>query len=177
MRRRKLFTLAAGVSAVLCAGACALWVRSFWVGEEWDRDVPGGRVGVGSSHGQVWWVRSDFRRSTFNPYGPSGYHTYPAATDAWDTAPTSWSFAGFRWMNYYNSFGTLGPGPDVRAFTMPDWALVLVAGILPGRWLVTRMRRHRHGPGSCRACGYDLRATPDRCPECGSVPAAKGERA
>src|SRR4051812_31841756 len=26
--RRKLFTLAAGVSAVLCVGACVMWVRS-----------------------------------------------------------------------------------------------------------------------------------------------------
>lgn len=33
--RRKLFTLAARVSAVLCVAVCVLWVRSYWRADEW----------------------------------------------------------------------------------------------------------------------------------------------
>jgi hypothetical protein len=46
-------------------------------------------------------------------------------------------------------------------------AACLLPGIRLGRVL---RRRRRRDPGVCPACGYDLRATPERCPECGTMP-------
>lgn len=59
------------------------------------------------------------------------------------------------------------------------WICALTAAF-PCVWLllfVQRMReqRRRRRAGLCPKCGYDLRATPERCPECGS-PAAPEAR-
>src|SRR4051794_28842260 len=49
---------------------------------------------------------------------------------------------------------------------LPGLALIGLVVSLVGRSL------SRHGgrfpAGLCRRCGYDLRATPERCPECGA---------
>jgi hypothetical protein len=55
-----------------------------------------------------------------------------------------------------------------------DWACCLGTAILPAIWLVSfrlNRRKQRQVAGLCRRCGYDLRASKGRCPECGTVPA------
>jgi hypothetical protein len=56
----------------------------------------------------------------------------------------------------------------------PYWFLIGLTALLPAtavfRMLLNRRSRRRIAGKFCRHCGYDLRATPERCPECGTVP-------
>jgi hypothetical protein len=49
--------------------------------------------------------------------------------------------------------------------TLPYWFCVLTLAIWPALAAWRRYRGNRSG--FCPHCGYDLRATPERCPECG----------
>ena len=58
----------------------------------------------------------------------------------------------------------------VAALRLPYWLPHYVAWLVIAVTLIEPLRRralrHREA-GLCEGCGYDLRATPDRCPECG----------
>jgi hypothetical protein len=66
----------------------------------------------------------------------------------------------------------------VTVATAPYWPLIVMFSILPGIWWYARQRDCvRRQLGLCGVCGYDLRATPQRCPECGTVPAVTSDHA
>jgi predicted RNA-binding Zn-ribbon protein involved in translation (DUF1610 family) len=60
----------------------------------------------------------------------------------------------------------------VVSIRMPWWVAALILAV-PEIALLAKRRQRRIVPdvrSSCESCGYDLRATPEQCPECGSKP-------
>jgi hypothetical protein len=71
------------------------------------------------------------------------------------------------WTSAY-SYGKLG------IVIIPTWFVLLSTGAIPAAWcslfLRNREPERRKRLNLCLTCGYDLRATPNQCPECGTVP-------
>lgn len=143
---------------LLCAGTCVLWARSNWVFDAWDWNAGGARYSIGSANECLFYDRMAVPTLTgLRPVGYNAIHPNAAAAPIlvpdWSLlgfAITHKSLAGISWF-------------DVR---IPDPAILcLLAGL---SILVSRRARRGKALGRCPVCGYDLRATPERCPECGT---------
>jgi hypothetical protein len=142
--RRRLSNLAAAVSLMLCAATVALWVRSCSVRD----DVVYRSVNVWSHTGRC-------RFAVVVP--PTDFKLISADIRHAATQPAYSAFS------FYMSNGRLH-------VCVPHWFVLSVFAAVPAAWLSLYARiRRRLTRGRCASCGYDLRATPERCPECGAV--------
>lgn len=73
-----------------------------------------------------------------------------------------------RWHHYGLAIADLRTEKNLVVSAHYGWVVFLFS-ILPAIWLITRLRRRKRiSANACPVCGYDLRASPDRCPECGT---------
>jgi hypothetical protein len=170
---RRLFTILSVLSLVLCFGTTVLWIHSYFraAGASYG-DTEHYSIRSERGHVELW---------TYRPYGFAGefrYGTWPAKprselkelAASWRGVGTSVWFLGFAFV------AREVPPTVFRAIAIPHWFLALFFAVLPVLYLRARLRsRRRHRIGLCRRCGYDLRATPDRCPECGTFTTADTE--
>jgi hypothetical protein len=96
-------------------------------------------------------------------YGPLTHqHLEESARNILSSGVRKWEFAGFA---YARNGGT---ADSTSVVGVPLIYLILATAVLPTLWWLHHRRSIRRGPGHCSNCGYDLRASPDRCPECGT---------
>jgi len=99
-----------------------------------------------------------------------GIRAFSWATSDWQQSMTLPS-GGVALTHQHLSWITIAGFPVSRGLP------ITVTAIAPSCWAISFLVRQarssrRLRENRCHACGYDLRATPERCPECGTVPAA-----
>ncbi|MDB5173458.1 MAG: hypothetical protein JWN51_2231 [Phycisphaerales bacterium] len=169
---RRLLTPLSALSLLLCVGVCVLWVRSYghW---EWAAYQDRG--------GRTFTVTSRLGAAVFDvtdgwPPGivaaPFRVHSGPLYASSLPP-PNRWYWLGLGFDRATQSIGVSGTplwtGTATSAsLVVPHGFLCLLTAYAPASraW---GLYRRRVRPGLCSSCGYDLRASPDRCPECGTV--------
>ena len=177
MRRvlRHVFTILSAISLLLCVTTCVLWVRSYWWCDTLRHESPERlkASGIQSNLGELgafdcrWIYDSGDRRLGWTlkkwPAAPRLAFTRFVENDP----KRSWSSVLGFGLGYIDQRSS--PVYVARYFYFPHWFCVLTFAVLPAIRLRSILRtRRRDRVGLCQRCGYDLRASPERCPECGT---------
>ena len=196
MRRalRHLFTILSALSLLLCVANCVLWARSIRGGDVFG--VPIGSATVLTLVSQRGALHLKSLTETETPFSgvwegdrrPGDDHPF------WEVANVSNKVWQVNWTQYsYEKgwsaqWGRIGAQEFAYKYRVnlpqglvtvagkkaviaaPHWLLAVVALVLPSVIAIAWMRlaHRRMRIGFCPSCGYDLRASPERCPECGS---------
>jgi hypothetical protein len=169
MRRvvRHLFTMFVALSLLLCVALCVLWVRSYWISDLLSWKEPRWSAFVITADGEFWFGLNTGVDDRWIP-DEGGFQHRTDEVDGGGVFPDripgdtlhfhAYGFAvvtGVRWgENWNNVF-------------LPGWFIFSITVAVPVVWF-GRIRQRRRRPGHC-GCGYDLRASPERCPECGTA--------
>jgi len=174
--KRRLFTLASVVSLLLTFAVITTWIRSYLTTDVIVRTTRDGRhFEFATIPGQI---RLTFTKGWPRQADPRWYsgdlHWYtgrfPAYLIVLGQRPiyAKWYPLGYAIHDW--------SGPDAlayRTYAIPYYLPLALTLILPA-WMTIRLRRmillakSRAARGLCVRCGYDLRASSGRCPECGA---------
>jgi hypothetical protein len=179
MTRRRLSNLAIATSLLLTAAIGILWLRSYHLTDKVTLTRDDGMRSLRSAQGRVVLGLYLADRSS----QPGDIHALKYTRDEPSSAQLElmgvfllcsdssaklahWQHGGFAWTHRRSSRDLI-----VTAVA-PFWSLSAATAAFPLGCTALRLRsrrRRRRTTGLCPKCGYDLRATPHRCPECGTA--------
>ena len=193
---RRLFTPCSAVSGVLCVVVFLFWLRSHRDPQDWAVTALSDPSPSGGASGRMQFGRVHAERPlTVDPSGLSFRIVYSPGT-ARELLPrsVSWRLLGFEEQaGRFLIFKETEPGSRVwvwkseapfRVWFIPYWCPAALLALLPVLWLGRSLFIRRRESSAlwsrrmkrCSACGYDLRASPERCPECGAAAAPVAAR-
>ena len=171
--RRLGLGLLAGTSLLslpLFLATLILWPRSYWHADSfWFNAHNHARAVISNSGHMKLFFQRVSPSAPFTIIADGGHRAQPPS----DPRPgvrdsgleTSFYFAGFGYAAGATPYG------HNRVFLVPFWSLLLLSAATTGasvRALHRSRIRHRRSRNLCTTCAYDLRATSERCPECGT---------
>jgi hypothetical protein len=166
------FNAATALSTLLFLASLTFWVRSYFCGDllrHIGPDViPTTSYLMTSTTGELslgWYTKTSRDPTSGGSRYPTGF-----SSEHWDSRayPLRWPSGTTT-----NALGFGGehfrlPEGDDYTLVVPYYAITIALFALPLIWLLRYWRRRKAlAAHRCPACGYDLRATPNRCPECG----------
>ena len=165
--KRRLFNLLAGLSLLLLVVTLARWPYSFTSYDDlsFDRHTDGvnRRLGISCHWGDLGvysYSVSDFRTAV----GLHWQHLSMKGALSIRYQGVIFQFMGIHLTRTANGHGLF----------LPLWMIAVFTAIPPLLWIRHRRQeallKRRSDAQLCPTCGYDLRANPARCPECGTVP-------
>jgi hypothetical protein len=178
---RPLFTIISAVSLLMCVALTALLVRSWFFYDNFKRNSYSESNHTFTISGVTIWC-GRIAYVEVKVADPKGY-----VLSAEDRASITRECIGWTRENLktpprldlrnslFESFWKRdGYGLyDHRSYVVffPFWPAIVLFSLAPAITFVRRRRTvARRSSNHCFRCGYDLRATPDRCPECGAEP-------
>ena len=189
-----LYALTA-LSAVLCVAMICLWVRGYWVTDRFmTTHVRGNGAAIEFRNldliSKRGYIGAYITRFLSDGSLPDAVYLLqladPVERTGWKyimNAEMGWPFKVdapiWKSLQWERGEGRVRRGSVETGITveLADWIVVGIFGVLPAA-MIRRWRRFasRWSQGLCQTCAYDVRATPDRCPECGTVPTAQPAR-
>jgi hypothetical protein len=179
---QRFFNLVAAISFLIMIAVSLLWVRSYSLTDELAWTRLNGRQSLRSTRGHVM-LRLDLGLpiKTADSYGLR--YVNPATAAATDFLDPFWEWCsdtGERFFNWqrggfeWHTRDRPRTGTWYARGAAPIWSIAAAAAVLPLGWTGMHWRLHlrtrrRKNSGLCLQCGYDLRASPERCPECGAA--------
>lgn len=168
--KHHIFTVLSALSLLLFVAVLALWVDTgYLLG---PREYRSTKLRTGPSSAETHYgVGVDSRALAVSRVKFSPTPTVDASP-AGIAYRSGWGWNGFEWASH--PLIGVGTGRVLKVgwqsqLRIPYWALLIMFAIMPTWfWLSHRNRRRREKRGHCPICDYDLRASKERCPECGT---------